>query len=193
MAENTIQMGGRTGTHGDLQFGAGTMHSSPQEADPQAAERFGEALAQATQASAGATIGGRLLSPFELLGAVPQAATAAVSVGDASPSAALVSLLQDSVNGLLVGEGQEGRREVRITLEESLMPGVSVALYEDAGAWVADVCCSNATSYDTLARAVSDMARQMAQALARDALWRVTLETTSTGEPVTVEAFASCP
>lgn len=189
MAENTIQMGVRTGTHGDLQSGAGA-HSSPQEADPQAAERFGEALAQAP---AGATIGGRLLSPFELLGAVPQAATAAVSVGDASPSAALVSLLQDSVNGLLVGEGQEGRREVRITLEESLMPGVSVALYEDAGAWVADVCCSNATSYDTLARAVSDMARQMAQALARDALWRVTLETTSTGEPVTVEAFASCP
>lgn len=192
MADQTVQIGVRTGTSGDFQSGADLTQSSPQEADAQAAARFGEALAQAPKTLPTAASGGRLVSPFELLGGASQASKLEASVGCA-PQSALVSLLQDSVSALLVGEGQEGRREVRITLDESLMPGVSVALYEDAGAWVADVCCSDAASYDTLARAASDLARQMSQALARDALWRVTLDSGLSVEPMTVEAFSSCP
>jgi len=192
MAENAVQIGVRTGTRGDLQGGEGSAQPSPHEPDPQAAARFGQALAQAPQAHAHQAAPGRLLSPFELLGAVPQADAAPMSGGDA-PQTSLLNWLQDCASRLLVGEGQDGRREVRITLDERLLPGVTVALYEDAGAWVADLCCSDASSYETLARPASDMARQMALALNRDVLWRVTLDTPSGDAPGAVEAFASCP
>ncbi|MEK7346582.1 MAG: hypothetical protein AAB176_12910 [Pseudomonadota bacterium] len=192
MAEPSVQLGVRTGPHADL-HGGGTMQQSPHDADPQAAARFGQALAQTPAAQDASATARGWGGPFDLLGAVPKVPLVSELASEASAQASLMAVLQDATSQLLVGEGQGGRREARITLDESLMPGVCVALYEDAGAWVADVCCSDATSYQTLARAVSDLARQMALALARDALWRVTLEATPDSDAVTVEAFASCP
>ena len=92
--------------------------------------------------------------------------------------------------------GQDARR-VRLELEENLYPGVSVAIFEDAGAWVAEFRCSQPSSYAELAEPARDMARQLADELHHDALWRVIDE--SEGPVVdddpdhTTEAFASAP
>lgn len=189
MAEQAIQFGLRTGTQTHLQDGAGTQHPAPQDADPQASARFGHAMAQPpAEAPPPAQV---LASPFALLGGV--SAPASAPAGEGPGQQAVLSLLQHSVQRLLVNENPQGRREVRMTLAEDLLPGVTVALYEDAGAWVADLCCSDAASYETLARPASQMASQLAQALTCDALWRVTLEEANAGDPMTVEAFASYP
>ena len=122
MAENAVQIGVRTGTRGDLHGGEGSAQPSPHEPDPQAAARFGQALAQAPQAHAHQAAPGRLLSPFELLGAAPQADAVPMSGGDAQQTS-LVNWLQDCASRLLVGRTVIGiavvvARESALTVSE---------------------------------------------------------------------------
>lgn len=113
---------------------------------------------------------------------VPQAA-----VG----SEQLLRDLQDNVKRLLVGEDQ---RSLRLDLDPAVFPGTSVRVYEDAGAWVAEFSCSNADSFDRLARPAQEMAASLAQALSSDALWRVVLIGIDGADaPEPVESFASAP
>ena len=189
MAEQAIQFGLRTGNQSQLHDGANARQPAPHDADPQASARFEQAMAQAP---AEATPAPEVpASPFALLGGAP--APAGAAAGEGPRQQALLGLLQNTVQRLLVNEDPQGRREVRLTLAEDLLPGVTAALYEDAGAWVADLHCSDAASYETLAQPASRMAGQLAQALASDAVWRVTLDEAAAGEPMTVEAFASYP
>jgi hypothetical protein len=189
MAEQSIQFGLRTGNHTPLRDGEGVQHSVPDDADPQAAARFGQAMAQ-SEADAVA-LDESHASPFSLLGS--GLVTTGTATVDVARRHEILGLLHHLVQRLLVSEDPQGRREVRMTLAEDLLPGVTVALYEDAGAWVADLCCSDVSSYETLARPASQMASQLAQALACDAVWRVKLDEISAGEPMAIEAFASCP
>jgi hypothetical protein len=46
-------------------------------------------------------------------------------------------VLQGLVQRLLVGDGREGRRSVRIGLTDEAMPGVDVEVFQESGAWVA--------------------------------------------------------
>jgi hypothetical protein len=191
VSESTVQLGVRTGPHADLQNG-GWMQQQPQDPDPQASSRFSQALADPSSTPSSGEGVPMIGGPFDLLGGVQKAKPQSEGGHDVGAQAALLASVQDVMKQLLIGEGRDGRREARMTLDESLMPGVTVALYEDAGAWVTDVMCSHVDSYQTLARAVFDLARQMSLALSRDAHWRITLDAEDANDAVTVEAYASC-
>ena len=105
------------------------------------------------------------------------------------PSQMLEQLTQ-GVRQMLVGQEQ---RSMQLNLDEALMPGVQVKVFEDAGAWVAEFSCTDTQSYDRLASAATPMASQLALALARDALWRVLLLGVQPEPLQTTEAFASAP
>jgi hypothetical protein len=84
-----------------------------------------------------------------------------------------------------------------MALDDALFPGVAVSVFEDAGAWVAEFRCSQIESYLSLSAPAADMARQLANELRRDTLWRVLDESEG---PVadgdsdhSTEAFASAP
>jgi hypothetical protein len=82
-------------------------------------------------------------------------------------------MLQRVVQRLLVGDGRDSQRSVRMSLSDEVMPGVEVAVYQEAGVWVAAFECRNAQSFDTLARHASEMAQQFTDALQADTAWRV--------------------
>lgn len=120
--------------------------------------------------------------PMALLGGAARAATA--------PTAAtLGTLLAGVVTRLMVGDGSTSARGTRLTLSDDVLPGVVVAVQEEAGAWVAEFACSDRASYRILADAAHDMACRLAADLARDAVWRV--KTEPEDETMTVEACAA--
>lgn len=143
-----------------------------------------------------------LPSPFELFRTAASAADHATST--AEPVPALVPALTGLVDKLMVGDGQDGRRMARLELDDSVMPGVSVVIQEDAGAWVAEFSCTNPESFTRLAQPAQSMARQLAEALSQDAVWRVVPDgldphgSWRVAGPISapdggVEAFASAP
>lgn len=104
--------------------------------------------------------------------------------------AQMIEQLTQGVRQMLVGQEQ---RSMQLHLEEEVMPGVKVKVFEDAGAWVAEFSCTDPMSYEKLATAATSMASQLALALARDALWRVLLFSAQTEPTDMTEAFASAP
>jgi hypothetical protein len=102
----------------------------------------------------------------------------------------MLEQLTQGVRQMLVGQEQ---RSMQLSLDETLMPGVKVKVFEDAGAWVAEFACTDTRSYERLAAASNPMASQLAQALAQDALWRVLLLGAQPEPLQTTEAFASAP
>ena len=105
--------------------------------------------------------------PFALFGQVRAPNTSPVA------PAAAHQMLQRLVQRLLVGDGLDGQRSVRISLSDEILPGVEVEVFQDAGVWVAAFLCRNTQSFDTLARVAPEMAQQYADALQADAAWRV--------------------
>lgn len=138
----------RTPLQGDVSKFQQSMNPSDTDAPPQA---------PAAQLPAG---------PFALFGHVTQANP------PPAPSAAQ-AMLQSVVQRLLVGDGRDGPRSVRMGLSDEVMPGVEVAVFQEAGVWVAAFECRNAQSFDTLALPATDMAQQFADAVQADAAWRV--------------------
>lgn len=104
--------------------------------------------------------------PFALFG------QASLAHQPPAPSAAQ-QMLQSVVERLLVGDGRDGQRSVRMSLSDEVMPGVEVAVFQEAGVWVAAFECRNAQSFDTLATPATEMAQQFADAVQADATWRV--------------------
>lgn len=82
-------------------------------------------------------------------------------------------VLQGLVERLLVGDGREGRRSVRIGLTDEAMPGVDVEVFQESGAWVASFECRDPGSFERLAQPAEQMAQELAQALQSPAIWRV--------------------
>jgi hypothetical protein len=81
--------------------------------------------------------------------------------------------LGKALSQLYVGDGSSGRREVRMELAGELLPGVSLSLYEDQGAWVAQFTCSDDPSRALLSSSAQTLAQEFADSLQRDAVWRV--------------------
>jgi len=172
------------------------------QADPDAIARFSDGL-RAGGAAAGDRSGSstETASPFSLFG---RAEAVAVSGSDpvlsvpvngaagdaASPETLWDRSLQDNVKRLMVAEDQ---RSLRMDLDPTAFPGVIVEVFEDAGAWVAQFTCSERSSFDRLAGAANEMSLRMAEALGRDALWRVIAEGPGLDGQDPVEAFSSSP
>ena len=140
-----------------------------------------------------AALAGGAPADAEAPSVLPEGPMALLAGASRSPSttATLAPLLSGVVSQLMVGDGSTSARSTRMTLSDDVLPGVVVAVYEEAGAWVAEFACSEDASYRLLAEAATDLAYRLAAELARDAVWRV--KTDPEDETMTVEAFAAAP
>lgn len=164
-----------------------------QQASDADREAFQQALSQdgdAGTANSGDEAG--TLRPFALFGA-PAAPGEPVKADAGDDMAArLARDLGSSVERLLVGDGSSGRREVRLDLADELLPGVSVSVFEEEGRVVAAFVCASEASRERLAACAATLASELAQALSRGTLVRVTTDdpddpclTQATGEAST--------
>ncbi|MEN4920214.1 hypothetical protein ABE485_16200 [Achromobacter spanius] len=126
-------------------------------------------------------------SPFALFGAGAPVAAA----GAEGQSAALAQALSDTAGQLLVADGSQGRRQVRIELKDDVLPGVSVSVYEDEGRLVADFVCAHEGSRERLCAMAPDLAAQMAASLDRPT--RVRVATDDPEDPRLAETDAQPP
>lgn len=110
--------------------------------------------------------------PFALFG---QGAAPGVVANAAAPmaSAPVRETLHQVVKRLLVGDGREGLRSVRMGLADDVMPGVEVEVFQDSGAWVASFECRDPSSFERLAQPANQMAQELALAVQGNATWRV--------------------
>lgn len=177
-------------------------HGEPPAPDPGAAARFAQALGQG--------------------GAPPSAAPARAAPGLPAPNvlpararatfdeAATLEMLERLVDTLCVGEGGCDASRVRVDLSDAVFPGVTLSVYEDAGAWVAAFACREVAPFVALAASAHTMARRLADTLGQDALWRVIADGLPSHDPAwarwcdarggdpgaprnSMEAFASAP
>lgn len=157
--------------HLDLRSSSGSFderlgssaHHPREAADAQMTHRFQQALnGDAVSTHPGATAASG--SPFDLVKRAP----------DTPAPTQVLSTLSSMVQQLMVGEGLDGRRTLRLQINPDVLPGVSVTVTEDAGAWVADFECQQEDSFLRLAGSAQEMAPRLAQMLRQDAVWRVT-------------------
>ena len=120
-------------------------------------------------------------------GAAPDFAEATHISGDA----ALAQALQGSAEQLLVADGSQGRRQVRVELKDEVLPGVSVSVYEAEGRVVADFTCASETSRERLASLARPLAGQLAESLGRPT--RVRVATDDPEDPCLTETDADAP
>ena len=111
--------------------------------------------------------------PFDLFRPATNPQTLASSSLSQAAADQLRGQLRDMVTRLMVGDGQQAKRSIRMTLDNSVMPGVDLAVYEEEGFWVAHFYCRQEDSFVQLAQPGPDMAVRMADALHQPSLWRV--------------------
>jgi len=122
--------------------------------------------------------------PFALFGA----SAAVQSAPSASDTTA--ALLGQMVSKLMVSDGYQSQRRVRMELSDDVMPGVSLALFEEGGAMVAEFECRIESSFLQLAQPAQSLASQLAVTLVRDTVWRVLPDVSATMAHLqAVEAF----
>ncbi|MGE8658759.1 MAG: hypothetical protein ACN6O8_18610 [Achromobacter sp.] len=126
-------------------------------------------------------------TPFSLFGAARAQAAAPAD----SPSQALAQALLGSAEQLLVADGSQGRRQVRVELKDEVLPGVSVSVYEAEGRIVADFTCASETSRERLASLARPLAGQLAESLDRPT--RVRVATDDPEDPCLTETDADAP
>lgn len=126
-------------------------------------------------------------SPFSLFGAGRAEAT---QPADAPPQA-LADALLGSAEQLLVADGSQGRRQVRVELKDEVLPGVSVSVYEAEGRVVADFTCASEPSRERLASLARPLAEQLAESLGRAT--RVRVGTDDPEDPCLAETDADAP
>ncbi|MEN9763593.1 MAG: hypothetical protein RI906_3419 [Pseudomonadota bacterium] len=129
---------------------------------------------------------GRLRSPFDLFSRsdarngmsaqatgldLPLMSEAKASEQDSAASP--WSAVSELIDQMLISDGADGRRAVRVSLADASLPEVTASVYEDAGAWVADFECGLEASYRRLAEPSQTMAERMAAELGRDTTWLV--------------------
>jgi hypothetical protein len=144
---------------------------SLQEADPLAVLRFQEALGLGTSKTPEpiSTDPAQLPSgPFALFGATP-----ALAIDVPVNQEKMQDVMRTMVGRLLVADGRDSQRSVRMELTEDMMPGVSLAMFEDGGAVVAEFECRVEASFVKLAEPAQALAHQLAVTLERDTVWRV--------------------
>jgi len=163
----------------------GTPHRAP---DQESVSRFNEQLhASRSEPSAPAP----MTSPFGLFAREPLGSSTA---GPSDHTVVMTTIwdhsLEEGIKRLMVAEDQ---RSLRMDLDATLFPGVTVEVFEDAGAWVAQFTCSDEQSFDRLASVADEMSGRMADALKRDALWRVSPDGSAVIDRAPVEAFHFAP
>jgi hypothetical protein len=119
-------------------------------------------------------IASRPASAFELFGRVSETVDRRGESGQASLTP-LCATIDRFVRRMTLSDGQDGRRGLNIDLdlEGDAIPGVTVSVLRDAGAWLAEFQCRQPESYRLLAGSAVEMAAKLAQALQSDAVWRV--------------------
>lgn len=166
------------------QPGSGGLRREASDTDRQAFERAlagkgdgGDDAAAAQDGDAPAEDG--MPRPFPMFGA-PVSAPAAGAAPGADPAASVPSALSRSLaeaaDRLLVGDGGNGRNEVRIDLKDEVLPGVTVSVYEDEGRLVAAFVCASENSRERLNACARALADELAESLKRAVLVRVTTD-----------------
>lgn len=147
--------------------GSRGMGQARQEADPQARDNFRKALAgEPADAKAGKAEGeGEAPAPFALFGSLRAPAA------PPEPSEVFAQL-DELLSGLMVGEGGGGGKQVRMTLAEDVLPGVTVVIEEAQGRVCVDFICAVEPSRLRLNGELPARAPEMAARLARDVLLR---------------------
>ncbi len=101
---------------------------------------------------------------------------------------AVLAQLHDTVQGLLVGDGRNGRLEGRLELKGEVLPGVSVSIAQVEGRLEVDFTCSVERSRLFLTQALPELARTLAERLQTAVLVRV--QTDDEEDPCLVEELA---
>lgn len=146
---------------------AGDTGTPPPAPEANDAERFATALERADKTAAETPAP----SPFTLFGA------SAPVVPDLTSrprrESALTGALAEQVEHLMVSDGQDGRRAVRLELKDDALAGVTVAIEEIDGRLQVDFFCATEPSRRALNDALPAMATSLAERLRRDVLMRV--------------------
>jgi hypothetical protein len=127
-------------------------------------------------------------SPFSLFGPARSAAPGPQREG-AWNAGELAVALSESAGQLMVTDGSQGRRQVRVELKDDVLPGVAVSVYEDGGRIVADFVCANERSRELLCGMAPELAAQLAASLGQPT--RVRVSTDDPEDPCLVETDAS--
>ena len=178
--ETAISQGTWTTANSDGQ----TAGRQASDADRQA---FEQAMSQGDVDAAPASEPPAASSPFSLFGAGARAP----APGDDGQSEALAQALSETAEQLLVADGSQGRRQVRVELKDDVLPGVSVSVYEEEGRTVADFTCANERSRERLCEMAPDLAAQLAESLDRPT--RVRVGTDDPEDPCLAETDAPAP
>jgi hypothetical protein len=93
-----------------------------------------------------------------------------------------------SIERLMVDDGHNGQRQVRMELKDELLPGVTVVIQELDGRLQVDFICSVESSRLRLNEAAPEQARSLAESLRRDVLLRV--QTDDDEDPCLLETLA---
>lgn len=156
-----------------LRQGAGQARREASDADRRA---FEQALADsgeggAAEARGEADIQAATPRPFALF-----SGPAAPALQPADAPSGLAEDLAQAAERLLVGDGSSGRREVRIDLKDDVLPGVTLAVYEEEGRLVAAFTCASEASRERLNACAQALADELAQSLGRPARVRITTD-----------------
>lgn len=109
-------------------------------------------------------------APFALFGAPAARTGSVVSRAQETP---LADAMAEQVGRLLVSNGEDGKRAVRLDLKDDALPGVSIAIEENEGRLQVEFVCAAESSRRRLAQALPEMAATLAERLQRDVLMRV--------------------
>lgn len=163
------------GSRMDAQTHHGNSSGLPKEsADPQAQQRFDEALA-AKPVPPGGNCNQPTppaLAPLSLFGAWNPPGPAAQSAVNPSVDRELSETLLER---LMVddGNGQGSGKQVRMALKSDVLPGVTIAVQEAEGRLQVDFICSVESSRLRLNAAIPVQAQTLAERLQRPVLLRV--------------------
>ncbi|OZI46660.1 hypothetical protein [Bordetella genomosp. 5] len=152
--------------------GTGTRREASQ-GDRQAFER---ALAQdAGDAQKSAPAPATPTGAFGLFAAAPQT-DAAVQARASALASALCEHLSAAARQLLVDDGAQGRREVRVTLDDERLPGLTVSVFEEGGRVVAAFVCAVESTRERMNEGAAALAAELAASLSRATLVRVSTD-----------------
>jgi hypothetical protein len=159
--------------------------SAQGDADPQARQRFEEAMQGKDQTPVPTPATPDSPAPFSLFAGV---ASAAASPASGSRSSELHQKLDDTLSSLLVEEGTGGSRQVRMELKEEVLPGTTVVVQEAEGRLQIQFICSQEDSRLRLNRIAPEQAQALAHRLNREVL--ISVVTDDDEDPCLFETVA---
>jgi len=165
-------------------------HTAGREADPQARQAFERAMAgggasDAQEAEPATRVPD---TPTSLFGRITAQPLGGASAGPERWVEPLGRELQHMVSQFAVGEGRSGGAMVRMELDDSVLPGVSIEIEESAGRLQVTFTCSVERSRERLLRELPLRGPDLASALGRDVLLRV--QTDDPEDPCLFEVLA---